>query len=936
MHVRWIAASVFVATSSATLAQSPAVLGKDDAAYAAALMRFGYPDLAERLLGTVEKAGTLGPEEAINAKALHLDLRLEIAKRESDPVKRMDLLTAILEEKESLVGQYKGRQVAEDARNSLPDVYRLLGDAVTSAINRERDPEKIAAFQKRGAETYTKAEDSLRARIKELKEGSNTDSPEVQNQLAAALYNLPRTQYFHALLYPKEEFRRKDLLNQAIKAFQEYSLDFSDNLLNFEGLILEGLSHKELDELDLAKSAFKDAFSFPAANFEKDAKGFYPLSKEMADTVSEACLQWMNLLLEQKDPAGAIALAKEYMDTTPGALETRRGLAIVAAMADAYLALDDVKSANDWADKLVEADRGGAWGAKGREIQGRTMGGGKIDPSRALAIARSDADRGDDQLALQHAAMALEALKGKPEEQKLGPEVYLFVGGLFTRRGMDQEAALAFDTGSERFANADQAPEMVYQAIQRYIAINKDEKRPYYKKRIDERMKLLAAKYPNSDRAQGSITLEADQLMGEGRFLEAGDQYVKVLPSSRIYLEAQAKAGEAYLSHAVITLKDKPAEGKPFIDQAETIMKRVLAEVDKRLKETIDPGEQNRLQGIALRAITRLSELYLKTDRAQQVLTLLEGVDEKYGASGDALAYFWGFRIRAYEALDRIDDAVKLLDGLVKKDPQSKAIPVAAGIVARALDTKGQALRKAGKTADAGPMLKRAAQYYSMAGRAILAGGEGKVSEVEDIANRLFILALDINEVPADTSTFIGWDPKKTKDADLYQTAADLYESALRRSPNYKSRAILGKVYGFLGKWDKAATTFAELFDTEPLLDAKAKKINITLAQQKGELLPALFEWGVAENKVATAESDNDRFRRAQTIFETMRNRVYTPLSWWWWQAQYYTIRNMADMGQYAAAKFELNKLERESNDLGSKVGLAAAFAALKKELDAK
>jgi hypothetical protein len=942
MHVRWIAASFFVvvgvvAVSGSVAAQSKAVLGKDDAAFAAALMRSGYADMAERLVQTIEKEGSLGPEEAVGLKALHLDLRLEIARREADTNKRIDLLRAILEEKENLIEQYKGRPVAEEARNTLPDVYRILGDAVIAAIGREKDPDKIAALTKTGGETYSKAEDSLRNRIKQLSE-LDTQNPEIQNQLLAARYNLPRTLYFHALLYPKEEFRRKDLLNQAIKGFQEFSLDFSDTLQNYDAIILEGLCHKELGELEDAKSAFRDAFRFPETQWgkeSKDAKGFYPLSKDMGDTVSEACLQWMNVLLEQKDNAGAIALGKEFFDTTPGATEVRRGLAILAAMGDAYIAMDDAKNANDMADKLVKEDPNGPWGAKGREIQSRTLGAGKVDPGRALAIATAAADRGDEYRGLQLANMAIGSLKGTPEEAKLGAEAYLFIGSVYARRNMSHEAALAFDLGAEKFPRAEQAPELVYQAIAQYQKINSEEKRPYFKKRIEERIKLLATNYPNSDRAQGSITFEADQAMLEGRYLEGADQYAKVMPNSKYYLDAQAKAGEAYLKHAVETLKDKPAEAKTYTSQAETLLKKVLSDVNTRLGDILPPGEQVRMQAIAVRTITRLAELYLSTGRESDVLTLLEGVDEKYGANADALSYFWGFRIRALIGLDRLDEAITKLDGLAKKDPGSKAIASAARLVAVALDEKGKKLLDAGKKQEGVEVQKRAAQYYSMAGRALLAGAEIKTSEVEGIAKRLFALALDINEVPKDTSSFIGWDTKKNKDASLYQIAADLFERALSQRPNEESRATLGKIYGFLGNWEKSAKVYGDLFDTVQLLDTKEKKLNMTVARNHPNLVLPLFEWGVAENKLANVESDGDRFRRAQVIFDTMVKASNT-LEWRWWWSKYYVIKNKADMGNYLGAKSDLNQLERETNDLGVTYGLGPLFAELKKDLGSK
>src|SRR5678816_3189332 len=106
MHVRWITASTFVALASAASAQSPAVLGKADAAFAKRLNDAGYTDLAEKLVGAIERSGKSGADESVGIKALHLDLRLEVAKREPDIVKRKDLLKAILEEKENLVQQY--------------------------------------------------------------------------------------------------------------------------------------------------------------------------------------------------------------------------------------------------------------------------------------------------------------------------------------------------------------------------------------------------------------------------------------------------------------------------------------------------------------------------------------------------------------------------------------------------------------------------------------------------------------------------------------------------------------------------------------------------------------------------------------------------------------------------------------------------------------
>ena len=74
------------------------------------------------------------------------------------------------------------------------------------------------------------------------------------------------------------------------------------------------------------------------------------------ECIADATLQMVLLLTELKDPAGAIEWAKKFLDTTPGALETQHGLAVLAAKAEAHLALGDQRGASECADKLVATD----------------------------------------------------------------------------------------------------------------------------------------------------------------------------------------------------------------------------------------------------------------------------------------------------------------------------------------------------------------------------------------------------------------------------------------------------------------------------------------------------------------------------------------------------------------------------------------------------
>jgi tetratricopeptide (TPR) repeat protein len=214
----------------------------------------------------------------------------------------------------------------------------------------------------------------------------------------------------------------------------------------------------------------------------------------------------------------------------------------------------------------------------------------------------------------------------------------------------------------------------------------------------------------------------------------------------------------------------------------------------------------------------------------------------------------------------------------------------------------------------------------------MLAGDAPKADDIERVANRLFALGMTLNDVPETQNTFVGWDPKKTKDPEMFKLAAELFESSLKIKVSTKSRAALGSIYGFLGNWEKASATFAELFESQPILTGNPKKVNVGAANNNPFLLVALFEQGVAEYQIAATQNQKERFPQAQTIFDALI-KVYQLDGWNWWHAQYYSIKNRADWGQYVQAKADLNDLERKSNDLGVKHGLGPAFEALKADL---
>ncbi len=927
-------------------AQSENVLGRDDAAFARALYRGGFADLAEGLCKTIEKKGGLSPEAKVGVTALHLDLRFDLAQKETDVTKRKDLLKGILDEKEELVRQFPGMKEGVEAAETLPDVYRALGETITVAVQKTTDVAQVAQLQREGEQVYAQAEEKLKQRIAELEPDHSATAAD--RLYTSYRYNLPRTYYYHSLLYPQGEFRKKQLLEMAIEGFQQFGLDYQENLLYYDGLIFEGLAAKDLDKKQDAIASFDEAIGV-SQFFKNEKTGKTELSLEAADVITRAALQKVLLQTEMKDYAGASATAKAYLEVVPEPAQTSGGLglAVVAAQAEAELASGDTKSAAETAAKLVSMDEKGRWGEKGRDLQAKLIsgaGGGDIDAGAMLKIAAQRLSRGDDLSALRIAHQGIDAAKGTPKEANVSCEGYLLIGSIYASRGAGwlYEAALAYDTAYKGWPKAEKAPEALYQAMSAYQRLLSADKRPWFKKRYDDDAHTLATEYANSQRASYALLLGANQLFDDGKFLEAAAEYQKVQPNSPAYLEAQFRAGTCYLRQANKLCNDKKeGEADQFEKQAETLLKKSRTDLEAAVKTTMNLDEQARYQGTAFRATVSLAQLYLLDcmKRPQDAIEALKDVDEKAGNEDD-VATVWGLRISAMEKMGKLDDAVGLLDSLAKKNPDSNAIGSAARLVATALDRQAVELEKQNKLKERDAAWKKAAIYYSMSGRALAKSKTAKASTIEEVANRLFVLGLQFNDVPKDWDSFVGWPATKTLDTTLFKDAETLYRAALQLSPSYQNQIKLGRALGFEGQFGEAASTYGRLFDSEPIIDVSATppKFNGGLLKEKPDLYVAYLEWGVASEEAAAKTRDAESYLRAQTIFENLvrtpdpsgpRARVY-------WHAKLNQLKNLSNQGKYPEAAMLLRDIERTNTELGAPAGLQPDFAKVKEALKNK
>jgi hypothetical protein len=458
-------------------------------------------------------------------------------------------------------------------------------------------------------------------------------------------------------------------------------------------------------------------------------------------------------------------------------------------------------------------------------------------------------------------------------------------------------------------------------------------------------MKTLTTRYANHPRASFAILLEAQGYEGDDDYLKAAETYEKVQPGAKSYLQAQFQEGNAYFMHARKLARDaaKKAEAKPYFDQAVGKLRKSILDLEKLADETFDLPEKNRLLGLAFRARVSLAQVYLDDNVAQidEALKSLEGLDENKKFSGDPekLAAIWDLRIRSYNKQGKLEEAAKLLDGLITKSPDSPAIATAAGAVAREYDARAAKVSEGTDDKakrEARDLWKRAARYYRLSGQALLKGSGGR--EVSQVAERLFVLGLILNDVEGDT--FLGWKGGRGADTDYWSLAADLYDSALRQAPSRAGLLYMARAEGFLGQWAKASDAYSQFFDGLNVIDVASGQFSNSVLgdkeNQKLGVLNAYVEWSVAEARAAkAANNDADRIARALSIFSNLaKNPGYIKVdSKLWWFFKYEQIGVLKAKGDYAEAGRILRDAERQTPALGKPAGLEEEFRALKADI---
>jgi tetratricopeptide (TPR) repeat protein len=644
----------------------------------------------------------------------------------------------------------------------------------------------------------------------------------------------------------------------------------------------------------------------------------------------------MILLQSKGDAAAALEVAKDFFATIPDAGQTLKGLAILGQQAEAQKKLGDQKGVEATAQHMIELDPRGPGGEKGRELLGAASSGslGGVDTYR---LAESAARRGEVERAIELCQQTMVLARGTAEEAKLGAQACLLLGALQAQRNWMHEAVVAWSGVTQRYAQGAEAPECLWRAANGYLALQAQERSPaFYKDGAREMMTQLTARYPEHRYASMAAIIEGQQLEAEEEFVKAADVYTRIPAGNAGHEEALYRAGNSWAGEMRKLLREnKQAEAKNAANKAEDLLKKARTTLEKAAGETLDLAAQERFRALAFNSRVSLANLYLTkgVDRAANVAALFDGAEREFSGDVPKLSSVRALRLKALQALGKVDEAALLLDQQLKEDPSGKGLGASAAILARAFDERGVALRSS-NSVESESLLRKAANYYGIAIRGQISGEQAvRIEELEPIANRLNALALQSNGVPDAVESFVEWKGNKVDDP-LLDIATRAYEAVLTVTPSYRTQISLSRALGFMQRWEDASESYARLFERESFVNLSSRTIDPVAMREKPELAFALLEWGVCEREIGVSKNAPDRMSRASSIFESLvvGTRKETKL---WWLSEFYFVQTLSDRGEYQTADIAVRDLGRNypEYDAGP---LKERFLRLAKELEKK
>ena len=582
---------------------------------------------------------------------------------------------------------------AAEARRGLDWRLHRKAERAARAFRAETEAQKAALLKRSAEDLY----DALERHYKERARGARTGDDEAME----VLLDLARSWLDRARLVSTDEESRKRVLGDAIALLQDFQFDHFDSEMSFEALLLEGQCHALLGDAASAKDRFTGA-----ASLEKrlEESGTAPDAYHRGILRSASFLLTENAF-EAGEPRQVIALVEQALSRDPE-LAGPPGHPLRIQKAEALFQLGDLAGAHALATEVIHAEINGPNARSAKEklrlwSQGSASPGGEMTPERLLLTAEEKINSDDWHGALEALRRSVEACQGDDARNRFEPEAFHKMGQCFQKLERYQEASFAFERVFLRHPENDLAPRACFEAA---LSLGVEFDRtadPRDDELKEKRLSLLLEKWPDHPATRNVAFLQARKLEQSKRHGEAAEKYLSVPEDAEAHESALIEAARCRLREAS-ALEEKSGEAdrvRSLLAGAEEILGKFFARASE---PRFAPRGSEQTKARARRTFEATRELALvhshpASAKYEEALRVIDAYAAGLKPEDSRMAEMLALQVRPLLALDRVDEATRVLDDLFRRFPKSRAVRPAARAAALHLEESADAMIAAKK-----------------------------------------------------------------------------------------------------------------------------------------------------------------------------------------------------------------------------------------------
>jgi len=847
-----------------------------------------------------------------------------------------DLLDDSIVHLERFLKTQPSAQLAMEARRGIDWRRQKKAERTAAALKLEGDARRLAEIRERSLELYAGLEVHFGDRIRAL--SAAAPGPQSQQELLEVRLDLPRAELAHSRLVGTDEDKRRRLLQSAIARLQDFQLDHCDSAVAFEACWLEGQCFAELGETKRAETRFQNAVLLR----ERLSRAGIEPNAYCLNIVRGASVSLTEALFKAEDYQRAAQAVDRALREDADLERERAGQALKLLKAECLAELEDLPGAQDLAGQVIAAGVDPRIAAAARErlkvwAADPRLKGSLSDAERMLGTAESLMEKEDWLPAIKSLRAVLEGCATKEEEEKYGSDAYYRQGLCYARLGRNYEAAFAYQRLFTLFPKAELAPRACFEAVRALAseeAISGDGKDGELKEKY---LALLLEKWPEHPSARNVAFLKAEKAEKEKDYRRAAELYLEVREDAEAYEASLIAGARSWYFHAAGAAEAK--EGEKPAEEAELKSYLLKAEeaLGKFFARAASPGQPRDLaklrENLTFLATQQLALVYTHeaVGKNGECLKLLEEYSGKCRPGDPRLARIWALEIRARLGLKQVDEAVKVLDGMIDRFPQSASVPAASRSVAISLDRLAEErIRKKDDPAAVREDLRRAGRYYlKWLREGPSRGAKLSPADLRYLAEALYTLARRLNGLDDSLTSFLDVPAGAVKERQYFQDAASVQSLLLEgkggKLADKERLTVLtrrARCASFTASepedWQKARALYHEIVTSFKLFGASRSisKLDLQALQANPGLLPVYLELGEVYHELGR-RGQGFQVQNARTVF----NNVIAASAGGsepWWIAKYLQVKSLFETGKgddVRMARTILDNLEKNYPD---------------------